>query len=211
MRGLCIRCRPGEAGLLVGKIRTDSFTGDFIGYTDPTATARKVVHNVLRNGDAYYNTGDIFVKDLLNDFAFLDRTGENFRWRGENVASMEVEGILSRVIGFKDCIVYGVEVPNCEGRAGVAAIVDTENRLNLDELAEKVEGALAPYARPVFIRALSSSPLTGTFKFMKKDLLKEGFNVHVIKDPMYYLTAEGSYRKLTKKVYQDILSGIVKI
>jgi len=209
--GRCIRCKPGEPGVFIGKIKKTSVASDFTGYSDKKATEKKILRDVFHEGDMYFNSGDILVMDILYNLYFKDRTGDTFRWRGENVATSEVEAVISNVVGLKDCTAYGVEVPHTEGKAGMAAIVDPENKLDLEQLSAGIKGALPAYARPLFIRTMASVPMTSTFKVIKKDLVKEGFNPNVIKDPLYFLNADGVYRKLTQTDYDNILNGKAKL
>lgn len=109
-KGFCIRCNPGETGLLIGRIDARNALTTYNGYADRGASEKKLLHNVFRKGDVFFNSGDMLVGDLLNYYYFKDRTGDTFRWRGENVSTQEVEGIITSVIGLQDCVVYGVEV-----------------------------------------------------------------------------------------------------
>lgn len=133
------------------------------------------------------------------------------RWRGENVATSEVEAVVSNVIGLKDTVVYGVEVPGNEGKAGMAAIYDPEGSLNLKELADGVKKVLPTYARPLFVRVLSKLPMTGTYKLKKKDLQSEGFDITKFVDPIYFLDRTGTYVKLTDDLYKNIIEETVRI
>ncbi|XP_076175275.1 fatty acid transport protein 3 [Ptiloglossa arizonensis] len=209
--GLCIRCKPGEPGIFVGRIDPKKVVNDFSGYADRNASEQKILRDVFRKGDRAFNSGDILVMDEFGYFYFKDRTGDTFRWRGENVATSEVEAIVSDVIGLKDAAVYGVEVPHIEGKAGMAAIYDPNNTLNIKEMADGVKKALPPYARPLFVRVLSELPLTGTFKLKKKDLQQDGFNIKTITDPVYFLDQSGVYVKLTEQLYNDIVEGKARI
>jgi solute carrier family 27 fatty acid transporter 1/4 len=101
--------------------------------------------------------------DEFGYFYFRDRTGDTFRWRGENVSTSEVEGVLSHILDHKDCVVYGVEVPGCEGRAGMAAIHDPDDDVDLDALAKGMKKALAAFARPVFVRKVRQLDTTGSY------------------------------------------------
>ncbi|CAL7934303.1 unnamed protein product [Xylocopa violacea] len=182
--GLCIRCKPGDPGVFVGKIDPKRVLISFYGYADMKATEQKILRDVFKKGDQYFNSGDILVMDELGYFYFRDRTGDTFRWHGENVATSEVEAVISNVVGLKDAVVYGVEVPGVEGKAGMAAIYDPEHSLNIKEMAEGLKKSLPSYARPLFVRVLSELPITGTFKMKKKDLQREGFNIEkVISSP----------------------------
>lgn len=209
--GLCIRCKPGESGIFVGKINPKRVLNDFSGYADTKASEQKILRDVFKKGDRVFNSGDILLMDEMGYFYFKDRTGDTFRWHGENVATSEVEGVVSNVIGLKDAVVYGVEVPGAEGKAGMAAIYDPDNTLNIKEMAEGVKKSLPSYARPLFVRVLSELPMTGTFKLKKKDLQRDGFDIKKITDPVYFLERSGDYVKLTEQIYNTILEGKAKL
>lgn len=204
--GLCIRCKPGEPGIFVAKINSNKPWHDFSGYTDKEASEQKVIHDVFVKGDRVFNSGDILIMDDFGYFYFKDRTGDTFRWRGENVSTSEVEAVISNITNFKDATVYGVEIPGTEGRAGMIAICDLNNSLDLKRLQEKLKQVLPTYARPVFIRVLSELPMTGTFKIKKKDIQREGFDIKKIKDPIYFLNKD-TYTKMTDEHYNDIIEG----
>lgn len=208
--GLCIPCKPGEPGIFVGKINSKKAINDFVGYTDQKASDQKIIHDVFKKGDCIFNSGDILVMDELGYFYFKDRTGDTFRWRGENVATSEVETVISNVIGFKDATVYGVEIPGNEGKAGMVAIYDDKNSLNLEGFAEKLKKVLPSYARPRFIRILSELPMTGTYKLKKKDLQQDAFDIKKVKDPIYFLNND-TYVKLTEKYYNDIIKEKIQL
>jgi solute carrier family 27 (fatty acid transporter), member 1/4 len=108
--GHCMRCEPGEPGVFIGKINPMHAARSFTGYADKSASEKKVLRNVFKEGDMYFNSSDILVMDIFGYYYFKDRTGDTFRWRGENVASTEVEGIVMKIAGLSDCVVYGVDV-----------------------------------------------------------------------------------------------------
>ncbi|XP_046415422.1 long-chain fatty acid transport protein 4-like isoform X1 [Neodiprion fabricii] len=209
--GFCIPCQPGEAGVFVGKINPKKAVNDFSGYVDKKASEKKIILDVFKKGDRVFNSGDILVMDDFGYFYFKDRTGDTFRWRGENVATSEVEAVISNVVGLRDAAVYGVEVPGTEGKAGMAAIYDPERSLNLNKFAEAVKHALPAYARPLFIRILTEFSITGTFKIKKRDLQLEAFDVKKINDPVYFLDKTGFYVRLTEQLYTDIVEQRVRL
>ena len=147
----------------------------FEGYTDAAASGHKVLRDVFSPGDAWYRTGDLMRQDAQGFFYFVDRVGETFRWKGENVATTEVAAAISACRGVTDVAVYGVAVPRADGRAGMAALV-----VNADFRLEQLRAALATqlpaYARPVFLRILPALELTGTFKLRKQQLAEEGYD-----------------------------------
>jgi len=134
--GLCIPCEFGEAGELVGRIDRGHPVRDFQGYADKEATKKKLMKDVWRKGDMCFRSGDILVMDELGWLYFKDRAGDTFRWKGENVSTMEVEATVSAVVGLRDCVVYGVEIPGTEGRAGMVAIPDPERKVDVEKLYE---------------------------------------------------------------------------
>jgi solute carrier family 27 (fatty acid transporter), member 1/4 len=210
--GRCIKCSVGEVGVFVGKINPKIPSSNFLGYSDKKASEKKVLRDVFRAGDTYFNSGDILVMDIFSYFYFKDRTGDTFRWRGENVSTAEVEAVISNSAQLTNCVVYGVEIPNTEGKAGMAAIVDTDHKLDMEQLAIKIRGSLPPYARPIFIRLIETEiEMTGTFKLKKLDLQQEGFNVETIADPIYWLNPDGFYRRLTADKFDEIRRGVARL
>ncbi|KAL1395266.1 hypothetical protein pipiens_011380 [Culex pipiens pipiens] len=205
--GFCIRCKPGEAGVFIGKIEMKKALNSYVGYADKKASEKKVLRDVFAKGDMFFNSGDILVTDLFGYYYFKDRTGDTFRWRGENVATSEVEGVITNIVGLKDCAVYGVDIPGTEGKAGMAAIVDTAGKLDLVQLGAGIRGSLPAYARPLFIRVLSELPMTTTFKLKKRDLQLDGYNLEKVKDAIYYLQGDGSYRRFEQADFEVVSSG----
>ncbi|KAG5882212.1 hypothetical protein JTB14_024724 [Gonioctena quinquepunctata] len=185
--GFCIRCKDYEAGLLIGKIDYANAANDFAGYTDGKETSKKILRDVFKKGDGYFNSGDLMMRDEFRYMYFKDRTGDTYRWKGENVATTEVETVAAEIIGAKDVVVYGVQVPESEGRAGMIAIADPDKTLDLKHLSKGMKSHLPGYAIPLFLRVLESLPVTGTFKVKKVELRKDGFDMTMIKDPMYFL------------------------
>lgn len=210
-RGLCLPCKPNEPGVFIGKIIPNNPSRAFLGYVDKEASKKKVVEDVFRKGDMAFISGDILVADELGYLYFKDRTGDTFRWKGENVSTSEVEAVVSNLINYKDAVVYGVEVRGQEGRAGMAAIFDPDSEVELNVLAEGVRKALPSYARPIFIRVLRKLEMTGTYKLKKVDLQKEGFNPSKINDVMYYLDSTGTYAQLTNEIYDQINNGNIRV
>ncbi|XP_066249339.1 long-chain fatty acid transport protein 4-like isoform X1 [Euwallacea similis] len=210
--GFCIRCVPNEPGILVGKIDQKHARTEFAGYVDKQATEKKLLRNVFKPNDLYFNTGDVLVQDEFGYFYFKDRTGDTFRWKGENVATSEVEAVISGVAELKDAVVYGVQIPGTEGRAGMAAVVDSDKTLDLHKLAKGLKARLPSYAIPMFMRITDEVPMTGTFKMMKLDLQKEGYNYGRIKDRLYFFdTKNGEYLQLNKELYEDIMGGRLRL
>lgn len=166
---------------------------------------------MFHKGDSAFLSGDLLVSDERGNLFFVDRTGDTFRWKGENCSTTEIEAQVSNEAGFRDCVVYGVEILNMDGRAGMAAISDPEKTLNLKELSDNLRKALPSYARPQFVRVLEKIDMTGTCKLKKVDLQKEGFNPHQITDKLFFLNAKTScYEPLTVEIYEKILNQEIR-
>jgi len=171
--GRCIRCGPHEAGEAIGKIASDPGSR-FEGYTDKHETEKKIVRDAFEAGDAWFRTGDLMRKDEGGHFYFVDRIGDTFRWKGENVSTSEVSEAIAAFPGITQAIVYGVAVPGCEGRAGMAAVV-SDRPIDLVAFREHLAGHLPEYARPLFLRVCDDIDVTGTFKPQKNALMCEGY------------------------------------
>jgi fatty-acyl-CoA synthase len=208
-RGFCVECPPGEAGEAVGKIIAKA-GHNFEGYTKSADTEKKILHDAFVPGDAWFRTGDLLRIDRDGYFYFVDRIGDTFRWKGENVATSEVAEALGVIAGIKEANVYGVAIPGMEGRAGMAALV-VEAGFDVAGLAGKLFGNLAPFARPVFLRIQPELETTGTFKLRKLELVKEGFDPRTSRDPLFWLDpASENYENLTGEQYDEILAGRVR-
>jgi fatty-acyl-CoA synthase len=204
--GFCIECGPGEAGEAIGQI-LDEPGKSFEGYSRAADTEKKILRNVFATGDAWFRTGDLMKHDELGYFYFVDRIGDTFRWKGENVATSEVAEALGVVDGIKEANVYGVAVPGREGRAGMASLVVAPD-FDVSTLVQKLAGNLPAYARPVFLRLQPEMEITGTFKQRKVELVKEGFDPDTIPDPLYVLDPETQrYVPLDKARYNEIIEG----
>jgi fatty-acyl-CoA synthase len=179
-RGYCIACATDEPGEAIGRIRG----GNFEGYTDAAATERKILRDVFEAGDAWFRTGDLMRKDAGGFYFFVDRLGDTFRWKGENVSTAEVAGIIAACPGVIDAVVFGVIVPGADGRAGMAAIA-ADASLQLDVLHRHVAANLPDYARPRFLRLCGEIARTGTFKLSKAALAREGYEENDADDPLY--------------------------
>ncbi|CAH1283897.1 unnamed protein product [Diabrotica balteata] len=209
--GFCIECKDGEPGLMVGRIYKALASSKFEGYIDQKETNKKLFTNVFKKGDLYFNTGDLMVKDEFNYLYFSDRIGDTFRWKGENVATAEIEFIASEILGPVDLVVYGVEVPNTEGKAGMLAAVDKENTIDTKKLATGFKSQLPAYAIPLFVRLVDTMPLTSTFKVQKTLLQKEGFDINSIKDPLFIFDSKTVDYVPLVNVYDDFISGKRKL
>ncbi|XP_020342435.2 long-chain fatty acid transport protein 1 [Oncorhynchus kisutch] len=206
--GLCVPCRPGEPGLLVGRINQQDPLRRFDGYANQDATRKKIANNVFKKNDTAYLSGDVLVMDELGYMYFRDRSGDTFRWRGENVSTTEVEGTLSGLLGQADVAVYGVSVPDVEGKAGMAAIADPTGTFDCDAFLREVQQALPPYARPVFLRISPQVDTTGTFKIQKTRLQREGYDPRLSTDQIYFLNSRaGRYEAVNEELHSAIVEG----
>jgi fatty-acyl-CoA synthase len=207
--GRCIPCAPGEPGELLGQISGEgSRMGvPFEGYTDAEATREKVLKGVFAPGDAWYRTGDLMTRDEQGFFYFVDRLGDTFRWRGENVSTTEVTAILLSCRGVTDAAVYGVAVPGVEGRAPMAALA-VDDTFDLAEFRQAAAERLPAYARPLFLRIVPSLDRTGTFKLQKHSLLVDGFDPGRFPDPLYFDQVQaGRYVTLDAQLHARLIAG----
>ena len=160
--GFCIECALDEPGEMIGKIVPGHALKGFQGYRDKKANEKKVLNDVFKKGDIYFRSGDILVKDELGYFSFLDRAGDTYRWKGENVSTQEVEAITSNILDSKEASSFGVQVPGMDGRAGMIAIPFTDDVASLlNKLYDGLQAKLPSYARPVFIRLVKELDMTG--------------------------------------------------
>lgn len=186
----------------------------FLGYAGgPELAQGKLLKHVFRPGDVFFNTGDLLVCDNQGFLRFHDRTGDTFRWKGENVATTEVAEALEALDFLQEVNVYGVTVPGHEGRAGMAALaLRPPHSLDLVQLYAHVSENLPPYARPRFLRLQESLATTETFKQQKVRMAKEGFDPSALSDPLYILDqARGAYLPLTPARYSALLAGDLRI
>ncbi len=174
--GRCIPCAPDEAGEAIGRVLDAAATParHFDGYTDGAASARKLLDDVFTPGDRWFRTGDLMRKDASGYFYFVDRIGDTFRWKGENVATTEAANVLRACPGIADAVAYGVTVPGHEGRAGMAAIT-TDGGFDRATLWSHLDRALPGYAQPLFLRLVTGLDQTGTFKLTSTKLAREGY------------------------------------
>ena len=205
--GFLQKVERGEAGLLLLRINDPT---TFAGYTNKEATEKKIIHNPFGNGESWLNSGDMIRNIGYYHGMFVDRLGDTFRWKGENVSTSEVEDVFSSFEQIDHSSVFGVEIPGTNGRAGMASIltnVEVEN-FDFDELFKILKETLPPYAIPKFIRFLSELSTTSTFKIKKSDMKKEGFDITQINDKIYaYLPGSSEYTHMTGEIYDDVING----
>ncbi len=208
--GYCTPCAPDEVGEAIGRIDPSDARFRFDGYGSKADTEKKILRDVFEKGDAWFRTGDLMSRDPLGYYYFIDRVGDTFRWKSENVATGEVAEALA-FDGIEQANVYGVEVEGHSGRAGMAALV-ARTGLDLDALRDHIHDALPTFARPLFLRLQEQGDTTGTFKLRKVDLVKEGFDPTKIADPLYFdHPAIGKYVRLTAELYEQIVGGKLRV
>ncbi|XP_022110810.1 very long-chain acyl-CoA synthetase-like [Acanthaster planci] len=209
--GKCILTPPGETGLMLFRLKDED---SFHGYLAPeSAHEKKLVRNVKKSGDLFFNSGDLMVHDKDGYLYFKDRLGDTFRWKGENVATTEVSQILNQYPGIQESNVYGVEVPGCDGKAGMGAVVFKKD-YHFDPKAfyDHVVRSLPLYACPKFLRIVGEMDITGTFKHKKTDLAREGFDPNVISDPLFFMDEEKkTYAPLDNEAMQRIVLGNARL
>ena len=214
-QGRLIECGPDEAGELIGALPKSkaSTRGRFEGYTSSEATERKILRNAFAEGDSFFRTGDLLKRDANGYFYFVDRIGDTFRWKGENVSTQEVAEALAAFPGLDMVNVYGVTVPGADGRAGMAAlIVSGKEEFDPRAFYAHAVTALPAYAVPVFVRLQREAEVTGTFKLRKVDLQQEGYDPAKVSDPLY-LRDDGArtYVPLGADLYRRIGAGEVRV
>jgi fatty-acyl-CoA synthase len=212
-RGFCIRCGPDEVGEAIGQIVNDPMmpTNRFEGYADRADSERKILRDVFAPGDAWFRTGDLMRRDRRGYFYFVDRIGDTFRWKGENVSTAEVAGTICGFPGIRDANVYGVALPGHEGRAGMAAIV-ADDAVDLPALRAHVHALLPGYARPLFLRVRREIEMTMTFKQKKIDLVAQGFDPSATTDAIYFDDPRrGAYVRVDPALCQDLAEGKIKL
>ena len=189
--GTCKKIMNEDPGLLIVKIGPNAV---FNGYTDAQASEKKILRDVFEEGDAWFNTGDLIRKVDVGfalgkeHYQFVDRIGDTFRWKSENVSTNEVGEILNGYHDVNMSNVYGVKIPGCEGRAGMVAFsLENREHFNWDEFSAYVENNLPKYARPIFVRIIEEMDTTGTFKLKKNDLREQAFDITSITDTVYCL------------------------
>ncbi len=209
-KGFMQKIEVGQTGLLLGEI---SESNPFSGYTDRQATESKILHDVFQEGDAWFNTADL-IRDIgYGQAQFVDRTGDTFRWKGENVSTTEVEAVANTLPQVSLSSVYGVKMPGSDGRAGMIAIIPQCKAADFDlkALYRHLQRLLPSYATPKFVRLKVNLECTATHKITKVALKKEGFDPDSVNDALYVLLpGKADYRPLTKEIYKNILHGEYK-
>ncbi len=203
-----MRCSTDEPGEAIGRIGDAS---SFEGYTNKTESERKILRDVFARGDAWYRTGDLMRKDAGGFFYFVDRIGDTFRWKGENVATAEVAEAIAEFPGVTEATVYGVSVPGAEGAAGMATIV-ADGAIELAALREHLSLRLPAYARPLFLRIKDRIEVTATFKHKKTDLVCEGYDPAATRDALYLDDpARQAFVPLDAALHARLVAGAIRL
>jgi len=209
LNGLCIEAGPGQIGECVGQIGGDART-EYTGYVDKAASEKKVLHDVFEKGDRWFATGDLMKTDADGYFYFVDRIATPSAWKGENVSTNEVAERLQGCPGVLEALIYGVEVPGAEGRAGMAGLV-VGPEFDIKSFGDRVTADLPAYAQPLFVRTLPQIDTTGTFKARKMDLVADGYNPAKIKGALYFKDPKKGYVKITKGIFEKLSAGAYKL
>ena len=212
-RGFCIPCAPNEAGEAIGPLRSGAahVSNRFEGYTNAKASEKKIIHNVFEPGDAWFRTGDLMRKDERGFFYFVDRIGDTFRWKSENVAASEVAEAICAFPGVQQANVYGVALPGADGRAGMASLV-LDGELNLQAFRAALVSRLPGYACPLFLRIRNEMELTTTFKYTKTDLIRQGYNPLATTDTIFFNHPDHqAFMRLDKELYERIQTGQIRL
>jgi fatty-acyl-CoA synthase len=211
--GFCIRCKANEDGEAIGRIYSGGTTPEarFDGYYDREDTEEKIARNVFEEGDAWFRTGDLLRMDEGGYFYFVDRIGDTFRWKGENVSTVEVSQALSGYLGVVDAAAYGVTVAGHDGRAGMAALV-VNSAFKLAGLVRYMDSRLPRYAQPMFLRLCATIDTTATFKHQKRRLIEQGYNPDAAGgEPIYFKDPrQREFVLLDGESYSNIQNGLLR-
>ncbi|WP_165855499.1 long-chain-acyl-CoA synthetase [Marinobacter sp. JSM 1782161] len=207
-KGRMEKVKAGEPGLLLGEITAK---WAFEGYTQKDATEKSILRDVFKKGDAWFNTGDVLKEIGWRHLQFVDRMGDTFRWKGENVSTTEVENIIDESGMVEEAIVYGVDIPGTNGKAGMVTLVPQQGGVDdfdVDALFRYLQDNLPPYAIPVFVRVTSAIEKTGTFKYKKADLKTAGYSVDRPGERVYaWLPRETGYTQVDEALVKRIEGG----
>lgn len=211
--GFCVRCEIDEIGEAIGRMpdAASRAGAPFEGYTDRDASAKKVLRDVFAEGDAWFRSGDLMRRDARGFFYFVDRIGDTFRWKGENVSTTEAAALIGSCPGVAEAVIYGVAVPGAEGRAGMAAIV-VKNGFDLASLDRHLAAVLPDYARPLFVRVCGTISATDTFKQKKQELAAEGYDPLRVTDRLYFADREaGGYVPFDLALYDRMIRREIRL
>jgi fatty-acyl-CoA synthase len=208
-RGFCVPSKVGQPGELLIRLPSVSTGGlSYRGYTDEKATEKKIMRDVFRKGDQYFRSGDLLRRDEDGFYYFVDRIGDTFRWKGENVSTAEVADVITRDDAIDEATVVGIHVPNMDGQAGLVAVVPA-NGFDPEHFARTV-AELPAYAQPRFVRVMGGLAKTGTFKIQKNELRNDGVDPAAVEDPLFVRT-DGGYEPLTPERWSEVKEGRLKL
>ena len=210
---LCVPAATGVAGEAVFKITEAAGTGaaSFEGYTTAKDSGKKILRSVRAKDDIWYRSGDLMRRDAQGIFTFAGRIGDSFRWKGENVSALEVTQVIAAFPGVCEAIVYGVAVPNADGRAGMAAL-SIDSTFDFKVFKTYLDGLLPRYAQPVFLRIVDRLELTSTFRPKIADLSSQGADPDIVNDPLYFNDeASGAFVELDASLYEAIAAHRIKL
>jgi fatty-acyl-CoA synthase len=212
-QGFCIPCTPNEVGEAIGPLLRGSANVGirFEGYTKTEASENKIIRNVFEPGDSWFRAGDLMRKDERGFFYFVDRIGDTFRWKGENVATSEVSEAICAFPGVKQASVYGVNVPGTDGRAGMAALV-FDGELHLSAFRDHLINRVPNYACPLFLRLRNEMEVTGTFRYRKADLMRQGYDPTETTDTIFFNHPDQEgFVRLDKALFDRIQTGQIRL
>jgi fatty-acyl-CoA synthase len=212
-QGYCTRCTSDEIGEAIVMVNVDAarFADRFDGYTDDRETNKKILRNVFQQGDSWFRTGDLMRQDHKGYFYFVDRIGDTFRWKGENVSTTEVAEAIIEFPGVVEAVVYGVQIPRTDGRAGMAALVANDN-FDLKKFPVFLRERLPEYARPIFLRMAPEIDATPTFKHAKSTLIQHNYDPTITADPVYVFDrGRQRFVRLNEHLYRRIVEGDVNV
>jgi fatty-acyl-CoA synthase len=212
-RGYCAVCAVGEVGEAIGRIGAGSsnFGSRFDGYTSGEATERKVLRDVFEPGDAWFRTGDLMRRDEEGFFYFVDRIGDTYRWKGENVSTAEVSDTICAFPGVREASVYGVAIPGTDGRVGMCALV-ADRELDFAAFRAHLVARLPAYACPLFLRLQQEMAVTATFKHTKSDLVRQSYDPSAGDDPVYFNDPErAAWVRIDRALYDRIRGGKLRL
>jgi len=204
--GRLARVPTGEPGYLVARITAEHPLAHFDGYLDAAETERKIARDAFEPGDAWFLTGDVLRCDDDGDFWFVDRVGDTYRWKGENVSTEQVAQVLMGDPSVELCVAYGVQLPRREGRPGMAALqLRPGASFDGQALFRLVDEHLPPSARPRFLRVVPQIEVTPTFKFVRTSLRDQGADPAASADPVYFYDEQARrYSPLDPAIYASL-------
>jgi acyl-CoA synthetase (AMP-forming)/AMP-acid ligase II len=216
--GYCVKCATDEPGEVLHPLDANDIADKYQGYFgNEKASMSKVLRDIFKKGDAYYRTGDLMRRDSEGRLYFIDRVGDTFRWKSENVSTAEVSQTMGTHPQVHEANVYGVALPNHDGRAGCAALVVAGDQSMSEQLAKDLYSharkGLPRYAVPLFLRLRKEVEVTGTLKHQKVDLRNQGVDPSKLGvDEVYWVEpGEEKYKKFEEKDWQRICDGSAKL